>query len=327
LGLYAGCLGILFAGGCIGRIVNDDKMIGNVKALLDDVVLVNSQDECDLISGKAGAIVALLALSALLEDMSLLECAVRLGDEVLGSADKSPAGYSWKSSSVSQRRNLTGLSHGAAGIGFALLELFIVTGESKYRRGADLAFAYERYWFDARAGNWPDFREESSRDKRSKQTHSGMVAWCHGAPGIALSRLRAYEISGEEVYKSEALIALRTTYDAVDAALHSGVGNYSLCHGLLGNAEVLLWGCQVLGDEFSQGMTLSLRVAKFGVESYGAPGGSWPCGTHVGETPSLMVGLAGIGYFYLRMLDPRIPSILLLRWARQSSLSIRHGTG
>jgi hypothetical protein len=38
----------------------------------------------------------------------------------------------------------------------------------------------------------------------------------------------------------------------------------------------------------------------------------WPCGTS-GDTPNLMLGLAGIGYFYLRLAIPAIPSILLLR--------------
>ena len=32
-----------------------------------------------------------------------------------------------------------------------------------------------------------------------------------------------------------------------------------------------------------------------------------------GVTPSLMLGLAGIGYFYLRLHSPTVPSILLVR--------------
>jgi hypothetical protein len=29
----------------------------------------------------------------------------------------------------------------------------------------------------------------------------------------------------------------------------------------------------------------------------------WPCGISGGQTPNLMLGLAGIGYFYLRLYD------------------------
>jgi lantibiotic biosynthesis protein len=32
-----------------------------------------------------------------------------------------------------------------------------------------------------------------------------------------------------------------------------------------------------------------------------------------GETPGLMLGLAGIGYSYLRLCDPAIPSILIVQ--------------
>ena len=39
----------------------------------------------------------------------------------------------------------------------------------------------------------------------------------------------------------------------------------------------------------------------------------WPCGLpDANETPDLMLGLAGIGYFYLRLAAPaKIPSVLL----------------
>jgi hypothetical protein len=40
--------------------------------------------------------------------------------------------------------------------------------------------------------------------------------------------------------------------------------------------------------------------------------GAWRCGTPLGvESPGLMTGLAGIGYQYLRLHDPkRVPSVL-----------------
>jgi len=41
----------------------------------------------------------------------------------------------------------------------------------------------------------------------------------------------------------------------------------------------------------------------------------WPCGVNGGgETPNLMLGIAGIGHFFLRLYDSaRVPSIVLLR--------------
>ncbi|MFD1051662.1 lanthionine synthetase LanC family protein, partial [Kibdelosporangium lantanae] len=41
--------------------------------------------------------------------------------------------------------------------------------------------------------------------------------------------------------------------------------------------------------------------------------GSWICGVAGGvEHPGLMTGLAGIGLALLRMVDPSVPSVLLL---------------
>jgi lantibiotic biosynthesis protein len=50
-----------------------------------------------------------------------------------------------------------------------------------------------------------------------------------------------------------------------------------------------------------------------GVKKYENPGLPWPCGVHSGETPGLMLGLAGIGYFYLRLTNAsKIPSVAIL---------------
>jgi len=55
-------------------------------------------------------------------------------------------------------------------------------------------------------------------------------------------------------------------------------------------------------------------VAQRGVEMYERKGLLWSCGVNGGaETPNLMLGTAGIGYFYLRVAEPeRTPSVLLV---------------
>lgn len=196
-------------------------------------------------------------------------------------------------------------------MGYALLELGHATDDSEYRRAAEQAFRYERYWFDAAVGNWPDFRERLAPGKRRPLSFA--TYWCHGAPGIALSRLRAYEVLHDERCKDEATAALQTTREKTESTLRSGIGNFSLCHGLTGNAEVLLYGNQVLGKEWAGESTLALDVSSEGIETYAGRGLPWPCGTGFGETPNLMLGLAGIGYFYLRLSEPTVPSVLMLR--------------
>ena len=55
------------------------------------------------------------------------------------------------------------------------------------------------------------------------------------------------------------------------------------------------------------------QIGMFGIESYQDENLSWPCDKKVGQHPGLMTGLAGIGYFYLRLYSSlKIPSVLLI---------------
>ena len=315
LGFYSGWTGIAFAAARLGRILDEEELLEQTARLLRRFAVERrTEHEYDLISGRAGSIAALVVLRDELDDPSLLELAVQLGEELLKTAEESDAGYSWRSAAFSRRRNLTGFSHGTAGAGYALLELGHATGDSAFLAAADRAFRYERYWFDVTARNWPDFRQGPARGRRGSRHLSFATYWCHGAPGIALSRLRAYEVLRDETCKEEAYAGLLTTREATEKTLRSRTGNFSLCHGLAGNVEVLLYGNSVLGREGADDFALALEVANTGVEIYGKRGLPWPCGVdYEEETPNLMLGLAGIGHFYLRLYDSTTPSILILR--------------
>jgi class II lanthipeptide synthase len=315
LGLFSGWTGIALAAVRVASIVGDPDLLDDARALLHRASLERCEKrEFDLISGRAGAIAALVVLNHVLHDARLLDFAIRLADELLETARRVDIGYSWESPGWANQHDLTGFSHGAAGAGYSLLELFQATGISKYRDAAQQAFQYERHWFNAGVGNWPDFRKDLSSPYRRKKPHSYLSFWCHGAPGIALSRLRAYEIMGDETCKAEAGIALRTTRASIESALDTSAGNFSLCHGLSGNMEALIYGAAVLdADDLKDTASLASDVAAAGVERYAARGEPWPCGTHAGETPNLMLGLSGIGHFYLRLCHPSIPSLLILR--------------
>jgi lantibiotic modifying enzyme len=98
----------------------------------------------------------------------------------------------------------------------------------------------------------------------------------------------------------------------MERSLHAGFGSFSLCHGLAGNGEILLYGLQVLRSEWGRQAGLAIEVASTGIEAYSKPSSAWPCGIDDCESPGLMIGLAGIGRFYLRMRDSAIPSVLVL---------------
>ena len=319
LGLFSGWIGVALAAVRVGILLDEPALLRQARDLLHRAA-AESHDpgEFDLMAGRAGAITGLIVLNHIL-DASFLDFAARLGDELLETAAKTGVGYSWKTPGLRHRHNLTGFSHGTAGVGAALLELFQVTGETRYRHAASLAYGYERHWFAPECGNWPDFREDPASPSRRQAPRKFSIFWCHGAPGIALSRLRAYEILGDVTCKDEAIAALMTTRGSIRMALESWTGNFSLCHGLAGNAEVLSCAPETLNTEPAEDAGVASQVACYGMERYAERNEPWPCGNHSAETPNLMLGLAGIGHFYLRQYRPSIPSILILRkeaWSR-----------
>ncbi|MQA28217.1 MAG: hypothetical protein GEU82_00050 [Luteitalea sp.] len=308
IGLYTGGPGIAVAAARAGLALEADDLVRGAKSLIRRYKTADHDGEFDLLSGSAGAIVALIVLNDLVDDRSLLDAAEALGRSLMQSAERSDAGWSWRSPRFPHTRNLTGFSHGAAGVGHAMLELSTVTGDAAFVQCAEEAFRYERRWFDAKAQNWSDLRgaiEGRSRRLRPKQ-HA--TSWCHGAPGIALSRLRAYEVTGSLRARMEAQIAAKTTRMWIESCLATGLGNFSLCHGLCGNAEVMHEARRVIGDDLAVGIVE--RVADYGIRVHARAG--WPCG-EPRATQNLMLGLAGIGYFYLRIGEEAPPSVLLMR--------------
>jgi lantibiotic biosynthesis protein len=194
LSLYRGALGTAVAAIDLSERVDDDAVHAGALQLLRQI-RGSRIAASDLLSGMAGSIVGLLLLGD-------RELAIATGDRLIRRA---------------QRPNLTGFSHGASGIGYALLELFAATGEPRFRRAAERAFDYERR---ARAPN-------------------AYADWCRGAPGMALPRLRAWEITGDERFAAEAQAAIASTRRAVLRAVERGEDGGCLCHGLAGNAAIL----------------------------------------------------------------------------------------
>jgi class II lanthipeptide synthase len=319
-GLFSGWIGIALVAARLGKILRDEDLLRGALRIVQRCQREKLENwEFDFMLGKAGIIVGLLMLREMLDAPALLDLCLQLARKLLSKANKSKTGFSWPCSAMPTGRNLTGFAHGAAGIGYALLELFHATGDAKYRGAAEAAFRYERRWYDPQRQNWPDLREEPGQPRPSRKALPLATAWCHGAPGIALSRLRTYEVLKDNACEAEARAALETTRRAVESRLNSPNADYSLCHGLAGNAEVLRYGSAVLGPSASRSCKAALDVAAKGIETFGRTDNGWPCGTPAGENPSLMLGLAGIGHFYLRLAVPSVPRILILRREEFSS--------
>ncbi|MFI5459406.1 MAG: lanthionine synthetase LanC family protein [Isosphaerales bacterium] len=311
LSFFCGHLGVAYAGQRVEDLTGHDEVNSQAGSILDRVVeAASSPHLLDVISGNAGAIPALLSLGGAPGLERCHELAITLGEELCRTALRQGSACAWEPEAASGPGvgpvPLTGLSHGAAGIGLALFELHAATGRPDFLETARGAFAYEDSLFDPRQGNWPDLRR-SSQPPRFART------WCHGAPGIALSRLRAgmLDPDRQEDHLAMARVAIATTLEAIEQNLGESRSDATLCHGLSGLGEVVLIASQLLDKTDSQGRAFVLAHALLDRH---ASSGDWPSGVPSGgPNPSLMLGLAGIGYWLLRLHDPaKVPPFLLL---------------
>ncbi|MFL6212343.1 MAG: lanthionine synthetase LanC family protein [Blastocatellia bacterium] len=329
MSFYYGQVGIAFALVECGEAFGDDQWIKQGLRLLKVLSRRTQRGLAnDFLLGIAGAVPALLNLYDRYPEEWLLAFACRLGDDLLKQAKRRDIGWSWEAFgplTPYHIDDLTGLAHGASGVAFALLELYGVTANATYREAAEEGFRYERHWFREESENWLDLRFVPGPDgKNHNNGRTFQIQWCYGAVGAGLTRLRAYRLLGRAHYLHEAEAALRTTQRDLARFPNNWQPNYSLCHGLAGNAEILLEASALLNRE-------DLRVAAEqvgwqGIELYEKPQRPWPSALNKNEIPALMTGVAGTAYFYLRLYDAeRTPSILLVTSQRLNTMVSTEG--
>jgi lantibiotic modifying enzyme len=266
----------------------------------------------DIISGSAGTIQLLLDVAIRFGRPELIHLAVAHGTMLLQASHKTDTGWSWDTLQGQSERHLCGYGHGAAGIGCALLELWAESGNADYRHACLEAFRYEQSHFSPEQHNWPDLRNMTGYMPAGQQAFA--MAWCHGGPGIGLARLRALELlEASEDSARDLHEALQTTVAACSNVVFPNSGNLCLCHGLGGNADLLLAASDIQGRHDLR--LIAENVGRQAIAQIRTPDLPWPCGvTTGGETPNLMIGLAGIGHFFLRLYDSvKVPSLLLMR--------------
>jgi type 2 lantibiotic biosynthesis protein LanM len=284
-----------------------DKAVQIASGLADGIA---ADRQFDIMDGVAGCGLVLLGLFRATGAQKLMTLARACGERLVEGAVHVGPGVGWTGTPGS--KPLLGFSHGAAGIAFALVELAVALADDRFRALAAESLAYERGLFAPDQGNWPDLRpnDGSEMNRRQFRTH-----WCHGAPGIGLARLGLVRNMGDDpMLHEEIRVALATTQ-------REGFGgDHCLCHGDLGNCDLLLHAASVFGKA---DWLIEARRRGTAVIHDHEEHGSWRCGTPLAvTTPGLMTGLAGIGFGLLRLFAPeRIPSVLTLQSPSADTLS------
>ena len=147
--------------------------------------------------------------------------AKRLGDHLLSVARKSDAGCRGTRCRDRSERDLTGFSHGASGIAWALLELSAATGDATLPRSCRARFRLRAAVVQQEHENWPDFRTiAASPDAgRRPDLHGGVVPW--RARHRTVARARRVSFSAARSMRQEAEAAIRTTTRMLN---HPGFG-------------------------------------------------------------------------------------------------------
>lgn len=279
-----------------GKRESDKEYLEKYVKYLDEIVFMDKQ--YDLIGGSLGCIAVLLPIikSNRYKNLNTImksivnKCCINL---INGKEKAGISGISWGNITKS-----TGFSHGNAGV-IAYLSRVLQEEwlENKYEIENIIqeALKFERSLYIDKENNW-------FKDDKKDQISYG---WCHGAPGILLSKCLAKEFRlNDEKWDEELMAALITT------KIKSFGNNPSLCHGDLGNLEILYIASKILND-YKLEKSCKLNFNKIyetiikerwkgksfrGVDSY-----------------SLMVGLSGFGYSLLRFSElEKIPSLLWL---------------
>ncbi|KAI3736172.1 hypothetical protein L6452_15706 [Arctium lappa] len=216
---------------------------------------------------------------------------IKVGEDVPDEIIRGRVGYLWAylflnknlgDGAIPSTHSILGVPHGLAGILYVLMN-FELTPDVLVDVKETLKYMINNRFS---SGNYP--RDE---DKRNDE----LVYWCHGAPGVALTLVKAAKVFKDKEF-------LEAAEDAAEVVWKRGLlKKVGICHGISGNAYVFLSLYRMTGNvEFlpkanAFACFLLDRAQKLISE----------CQMHGGDTPySLFEGIGGMAYLFLDMTDP-----------------------
>lgn len=300
LGGASGLGSVVYALSAISDLLGKDDLLADAlrAAQLFTDELIAADKVFDVIGGSAGGILGLLKVHRLTGDDDALAHAVKCGEHLLRNrlCGDGNSGM-WAGLGIGCRP-LTGVSHGAAGFGYALTSLHQATGREDFAAAAHDCIEFENRFFSPVHTNWPDLRQ-------GEDAQSWPCQWCYGAGGIGLARIAMSRCGYRE---GDALCA--DIAHAVKCAKRTWPSSVdTLCCGNLGNIEFLDEAGVFLNDRDLRSEA-EQRVLRIVAEAKRTGDYRWGSGEKQFNL-GLFRGMAGIGYTLLRRVLSKIPNVLI----------------
>lgn len=249
----------------------------------------------DFYSGTAGLLYVMCTEKGLEELPDRKRIIENLARQLLGSATVEHNGFrTWDTLGLG--RALSGLAHGAAGIGLALLAADGILHDTRLRSAGMEAFSLEHSLYSEKLGTWPDFRKVSVATEY-------MHGICSGAPGMGMAYLELYRMGihdfDEDLERAVSAVVKKEMLHRD----HFCCGNSGVIAFLQHASEVLSREDLALEAEKRAGLMIAARKLN-GDYTYS------PKELRNSFEPSLFHGASGVAYTLLHLMRPGTPPIL-----------------
>lgn len=316
-GFYTGITGVIYS--CI-RLYE----LSRKKRYLDAALrlTLNNQEniikntvKADFLSGYSGSLFVFTLLYHHLQSEDILTMIRQMIKRVITEARISETGLKWDyNHSKSAFDSLTGFSHGAAGIAYSLMQVGNYFKNEGLIYLAEQALQYEMQYFHQESDNWLDLRLGSYR-LSLPDAHKWDLSlflpemrkvnsWAHGAAGIGLARLYAWQITGNTAYHQQC----KTAFNKCMADLEkTDRTDFSLCSGYSGMIPFLLKFQALSGYDLNEQLYDLTVQAKYQYEQ------KTSYNSYISAGPfdyGLLSGKAGVGYMLLQLLNPQMSSVV-----------------
>ncbi|KAG7010366.1 LanC-like protein GCL2 [Cucurbita argyrosperma subsp. argyrosperma] len=220
-----GRAGVCAIGAVAAKRAGDEQLLCYYLGQFNEIKLPRNLPD-ELLYGKVGFLWACLYLNkhigegtvASVHTRAIVEEIIQRG-RALAKGGASPLMFEWYG------ERYWGGAHGLAGILHILMDMELKPDEIQDVKGT------LRNRFPS--GNYPSSEEDRGRDI--------LVHWCHGAPGVALTLVKAAKVFGEEEFVQAAV-------DAGEVVWRRGLlKRVGICHGVSGNSYVFLSLYQLTG--------------------------------------------------------------------------------